>query len=108
MLESNGIRIIHVSRAFIESMVAHSLYGAPALRGATSGYDYALRGLGRAVSPSHTADKHALPTVITWQQILEQAGPIHQLRSSSYVLHHPLSAPSEEIHVTPPKYCRTM
>jgi hypothetical protein len=48
MLKSNGIRIIHVSRAFIESMVAHSLYGAPALRGATSGYDYALRGLGGA------------------------------------------------------------
>jgi hypothetical protein len=44
----NRMASVHVLRAFIESMVAHSLYGGPALRGATSGYDYALRGLGGA------------------------------------------------------------
>ena len=60
MLKSNGIRIIHVSRAFIESMVAHSLYGAPALRGATSGYDYALRGLGGAgISKSYSRQTYS-------------------------------------------------
>jgi len=93
MLKPNGIRIIHVSRAFIESMVGHSLYGAPALRGATSGYDYALRGLGgvgylQVIQPTDMLSRPSLHGNRYWNKPAQFicCGAVHMSYTTRYLL----------------------
>ena len=92
MLKSNGIRIIHVSRAFIESMVAHSLYGAPALRGATSGYHYAFRGLAgrflQVIQPTNMLSRPSLRGSRYWNRPAQfiSCGAVHMSYTTRYLL----------------------